>query len=69
MFNYKSVIFLAIVLFLLFFLFEQLVAQPSFPDDPDQIPIDGGLAILTGSGTLYAISKLRKSKDRLKDGK
>lgn len=38
---------------------EMISAQPSFPDDPDQIPIDGGLLLLAvGSG--YALNKLKK---------
>jgi hypothetical protein len=38
---------------------EIITAQPSFPDDPEQIPIDGGIAILAAAGTGYAIKNLK----------
>lgn len=41
---------------------EMISAQPSFPDDPDQIPIDGGLALLTAAGAGYAFKKLRSNR-------
>ena len=39
---------------------ELILAQPSFPDDPDQIPVDGGLLILFAAGSGYALNKLKK---------
>lgn len=41
---------------------EYISAQPSFPDDPEQIPIDGGLALLTAAGAGYAIKKIKKKR-------
>ena len=41
---------------------EMISAQPSFPDDPDQIPIDGGLALLTAAGASYAIKKFNNTR-------
>lgn len=38
---------------------EFISAQPSFPDDPQQIPVDGGLALLTAAGAGYAIKRFR----------
>ncbi len=40
------------------------VAQPKFPDQPDQTPIDGGLGLLAAAGGAYALKKL---KDRNRD--
>lgn len=62
-------LFNVFIVFLIVFLFtlvlgDLLFAQPSFPDDPDQIPIDGGLALLAGTGTIYAIRNLRKPNNR-----
>ncbi len=36
-----------------------VMAQPAFPAQPDQTPIDGGLGILAAAGGAYAIKKLR----------
>ena len=36
-----------------------ITAQPSFPDDPEQIPIDGGIALLAAAGAGYAIKNLK----------
>ena len=41
-----------------------VVAQPSFPAQPDQTPIDGGLGLLAAVGGAYAYKKL---KDRTKE--
>ena len=38
---------------------ELLMAQPSLPTNPDQVPIDGGLGLLAAAGGAYAIKKLR----------
>ena len=64
--SYKSsFFFLFILICIVIVLPDQISAQPSFPDDPDQIPIDGGLAILFAAGTGYALKKL-KTKERNK---
>ena len=31
-----------------------LIAQPSFPTNPNQAPIDGGLGLLAAAGGVYA---------------
>lgn len=36
------------------------MAPPDLPDDPDRVPVDGGLALLAAAGAGYAIRKLRK---------
>ena len=38
-----------------------LIAQPSFPTNPNQAPIDGDLSILAAAGGIYAYKKLRKT--------
>ena len=35
---------------------------PVFPDNPDQVPVDGGLGLLAAAGGAYAWRKLRKNK-------
>lgn len=38
-----------------------IMAQPLDPNDTASgVPIDGGLGILMGAGTLYAVRKMRK---------
>ncbi len=44
-----------------------VVAQPKFPDQPDQTPIDGGLGILAAAGGAYALKKLRDKSKEEKD--
>ena len=38
-----------------------LIAQPSFPTNPNQAPIDGGLGLLAAARGVYAYEKLRKT--------
>ena len=67
-FNIKwSILFLGIllagiVLITLTLWPEGAFSQPSFPDDPDQIPVDGGLAALFAAGAGYAIRSMKKSR-------
>ena len=67
----KTIIFALTILLISIFVFltipELISAQPSFPDDPDQIPIDGGLAVLTAAGAGYALKKLRKQSTNQSD--
>lgn len=42
---------------------EVASSQPSFPDDPDQIPVNGGLALLFAAGSGYVINKYRQKKN------
>lgn len=50
-------------LLLLCFSPELLFADPPiFPDNPDQVPIDGGLGLLAAAGGAYALNKLRQKK-------
>ena len=45
------------------FMPELLLADPPiFPDNPDQVPIDGGLGLLAAAGGAYALNKLRQKK-------
>jgi len=36
---------------------------PSVPGDPDQVPVDGGLALLAAAGAGYAVRRLRKEEE------
>lgn len=67
----KTIIFALTILLISIFVFliipELISAQPSFPDDPEQIPIDGGLAILTAAGAGYALKKFRKQSTNQSD--
>jgi len=53
---------LPIILVLLLFAFDPLLAQspPPPPSKPVQNPVDGGLALLAAAGGVYAVKKLRE---------
>lgn len=54
----------AVLILLLFASPELLLADPPiFPDNPDQVPIDGGLGLLAAAGGAYALNKLRQKKE------
>jgi hypothetical protein len=36
-----------------------LHAEPGFPDDVDEVPIDGGLSLLVAAGVGYGIKKAK----------
>ncbi len=59
--NKKSLVLTTILFSLLLIILcgAEVVAQPSFPDAPDQTPIDGGLGLLAAAGGVYAYRKLR----------
>ena len=38
---------------------NEVKSQPSFPTNPNQAPIDGGLGLLAAAGGAYAYKKLR----------
>lgn len=38
-------------------------SPPGFPNNPDQVPIDGGLGLLLAAGGTYGLNKLRKRRD------
>lgn len=60
----KTIPVLTFILLTIAFLgLSQLLAQPALPSNPDQTPIDGGLALLALGGGLYAWRKLRVNKD------
>ena len=44
---------------IMLFTAQLVMAQPSLPDIPPQVPIDGGLGLLAAAGGAYAIKKLR----------
>ena len=44
---------------IMLFTAQLVMAQPSLPDTPSQVPIDGGLGLLAVAGGAYAIKKLR----------
>ncbi len=57
-------VFILIIVLLFALMPELLTAQPpDFPGEPDQVPIDGGLAVLAAGGAAYAVNKLRSKKD------
>ena len=43
---------------------EVVMSQPSFPSDPNQAPIDGGLGLLAAAGGAYAYKKLKDKKNQ-----
>jgi hypothetical protein len=43
-----------------------LHAEPGFPDDVDEVPIDGGLSLLVAAGVGYGIKKVKKYNSRKK---
>lgn len=45
---------------LLLLLWSSANAQPGFPTNPDQAPIDGGLSLLAAAGGVYAFKKLKE---------
>lgn len=55
----KTTIYLLLALVFVLLLSAILLAQPPGLPDPDQAPIDGGLALLAAAGCGYAIKKLR----------
>lgn len=59
----KKSVFSCFVLVIVSFSFSY--AQPSFPSDPNQAPIDGGLGLLAAAGAAYAYKKLRKNDKEL----
>ena len=44
---------------IMLFTAQLVMAQPSLPATPPQVPIDGGLGLLAAAGGAYAIKKLR----------
>jgi hypothetical protein len=36
---------------------------PSLPGSPDQVPVDGGLALLAAAGAGYAVRKLNQDEE------
>jgi hypothetical protein len=39
-----------------------LHAQPTFIDDTDDVPIDGGLSLLVAAGVGYGVKKVREKR-------
>lgn len=60
----KTTILIILILTIVFFLSALATAQPGFPGDPVEAPIDGGLALLAAAGGAYGIKKLRDKKKR-----
>ena len=58
----KTLIALTLITLIAIIVPELVSAQPGLPHDPDQVPIDGGLALLAAAGGGYAIKKLRDRK-------
>jgi len=59
----KTLITFTLLLMIVIALPELLSAQPpGLPGSPEQVPIDGGLALLAAAGGGYAIKKLRDKK-------
>jgi len=58
----KTLITFTILTLIILITPELLSAQPGLPSPPDQVPIDGGLALLAAAGGGYAIKKLRDRK-------
>ncbi len=52
--NIKTLIILIMILFPIC-----LMAQGDPPDDPSDVPIDGGLSILLAAGAAYGVKKVK----------
>jgi hypothetical protein len=39
-------------------------AQPGAPDDPDALPIDGGLSLLVAAGVGYGAKKVKENRKK-----
>jgi|GEM_PF-269565 len=59
----KYMITAIIVIAILLILSSGAFAQPNFPSQPEQTPIDGGLGILAAAGGAYALKKLKDRKN------
>ncbi len=59
----KNIIYL-ILPCILFLLPALLHAQPSFTDDVNDVPVDGGLSLLIVGGVGYGIQKLKNKKSK-----
>lgn len=60
--KYFFVFSLIIIFLITTSLLDVAISQPSFPDDPDQIPVDGGVALMFAAGSVYAIKKIRQKR-------
>lgn len=49
---------------ILLFTPDLMSAQPGFPSNPSQAPIDGGLGLLAAGGAAYAVKKIRESRNK-----
>ena len=58
---------LLILVSVMLYVNEWVLAQPGLPSIPDQAPIDGGLGLLAAAGGAYAVKKLRDKKKRESD--
>jgi len=58
----EIVIAMLVLIIVAVFLPEMVTAQPVFPEEPPQVPIDGGLTLLAAGGAAYALKKLRSRK-------
>ena len=54
---------LLILVSVMLYVNEWVLAQPGLPSTPDQAPIDGGLGLLAAAGGAYAIKKLRDKRN------
>lgn len=58
---------LLILVSVMLYVNEWVLAQPGLPSTPDQAPIDGGLGLLAAAGGAYAVKKLRDKKKNESD--
>jgi hypothetical protein len=58
---------LLILVSVMLYVNEWVLAQPGLPSTPDQAPIDGGLGLLAAAGGAFAVKKLRDNKKRESD--
>lgn len=54
--------YLIIILFLASF--QVALAQDDFPDDVEDIPIDGGISILLAAGAAYGAKKIQEHSNK-----
>jgi hypothetical protein len=55
------------VLFAIICIALPIIAMAQGPDDPNDVPLDGGLSLLIAAGSAYGIKKYRNYKASVKE--
>jgi hypothetical protein len=59
----RYLIITVLLVIVILFIPEFVIAQPGLPAAPSQAPIDGGLGVLAAAGGAYAWKKLKSRKE------